>query len=533
MTPRRYAGDPINPHILFVLRFDMNVGTNMSLFLGIFLDWDITVMGSFRFFCTITRGLPVFDSSTTETNMRIGRSKPLYFAQGAFIASVLLLSVGYSPYFMTAPVMGCFSLSVATGSLLATLVTCILIATGKVASRIISKRVIALAIVLMIIGLGIFIRSFFIAEKIIVLLIIGGLSFGVGEIIIIFSWGYLFARLNSRQILFYSVMALASCSFIPLICWLAEPSISLIVLSVACVAGLSVPAYQVFKEGSLGIEAVTDHEMETIRLPLRKALSTMKMISFGPLFGMALSSFTSGIFFTQTEGMAWPLFLCPIIAAACLMPFILTHYQEATPMWLYRLALPVIAAVLVCVKVLPANELSSNLFANGMLVLFCLAGILSWGFIVEMMKHAEFSPTFIVAGSQGVLSFSVLVGCAIGVIIKPDMRITVLAVADIVFFAYLAITLFWFFKHRSEEKIYLKATALDIEERCDCVSKAYELSPRESEILLYLGRGHSSPYIAKSLYISENTARSHMKNIYRKLGIKSKDELIRIVEKAE
>jgi DNA-binding CsgD family transcriptional regulator len=53
-----------------------------------------------------------------------------------------------------------------------------------------------------------------------------------------------------------------------------------------------------------------------------------------------------------------------------------------------------------------------------------------------------------------------------------------------------------------------------------------DLSPREAEVLLYLAMGRSDSYIAEVLFISKNTVKGHIKNIYRKLNIHSKQELL-------
>ncbi|WP_407641840.1 response regulator transcription factor [Arabiibacter massiliensis] len=52
------------------------------------------------------------------------------------------------------------------------------------------------------------------------------------------------------------------------------------------------------------------------------------------------------------------------------------------------------------------------------------------------------------------------------------------------------------------------------------------LSKREVEILQYLCKGRSRPYIAETLYLSENTVRTHSKNIYVKLGVHNRQELL-------
>lgn len=45
------------------------------------------------------------------------------------------------------------------------------------------------------------------------------------------------------------------------------------------------------------------------------------------------------------------------------------------------------------------------------------------------------------------------------------------------------------------------------------------LSPREQEILTFLAKGSSGPQIAKELYLSPATVRTHLANLYGKLGV--------------
>ena len=52
------------------------------------------------------------------------------------------------------------------------------------------------------------------------------------------------------------------------------------------------------------------------------------------------------------------------------------------------------------------------------------------------------------------------------------------------------------------------------------------LSPRETEVLELLSKGKSYSLIAKDLFITKETAKSHIKNIYSKLQVNSKSEAI-------
>lgn len=54
----------------------------------------------------------------------------------------------------------------------------------------------------------------------------------------------------------------------------------------------------------------------------------------------------------------------------------------------------------------------------------------------------------------------------------------------------------------------------------------YGLSAREVEILEFLIQGRSAPYISKELYVSINTIKTHMKRIYQKVDVHSREELL-------
>lgn len=65
-----------------------------------------------------------------------------------------------------------------------------------------------------------------------------------------------------------------------------------------------------------------------------------------------------------------------------------------------------------------------------------------------------------------------------------------------------------------------------LEDACGRLAEDRGLSRREREVLLYLAQGYTSPYIAQALFISDSTVRSHTKSIYRKIGARSRTEVI-------
>ena len=70
-------------------------------------------------------------------------------------------------------------------------------------------------------------------------------------------------------------------------------------------------------------------------------------------------------------------------------------------------------------------------------------------------------------------------------------------------------------------------------ERCRALAKEKGLSSREFEVLVLLCRGRSAPYIAETLYLSENTVKTYRKRIYQKLGVHDKQELLDLIDAHE
>lgn len=67
--------------------------------------------------------------------------------------------------------------------------------------------------------------------------------------------------------------------------------------------------------------------------------------------------------------------------------------------------------------------------------------------------------------------------------------------------------------------------------RCDAAAERYGLSPRERDVFDLLVRGRSIEYIAQSLTISFNTAKPHIRHIYVKTDVHSRQELQELLDR--
>ena len=62
------------------------------------------------------------------------------------------------------------------------------------------------------------------------------------------------------------------------------------------------------------------------------------------------------------------------------------------------------------------------------------------------------------------------------------------------------------------------------------VAKVYRLSPRETEIFFLIAKGRNAEYVQQKLVISTHTAKTHISNIYHKLGVHSSQEMLDLIE---
>ncbi len=65
-----------------------------------------------------------------------------------------------------------------------------------------------------------------------------------------------------------------------------------------------------------------------------------------------------------------------------------------------------------------------------------------------------------------------------------------------------------------------------LENRCKLVSNHYKLTSRECEVLSLLVEGRNEPYISEALTVSRATVKTHIKHIYQKIDVSSRQELL-------
>ena len=68
-----------------------------------------------------------------------------------------------------------------------------------------------------------------------------------------------------------------------------------------------------------------------------------------------------------------------------------------------------------------------------------------------------------------------------------------------------------------------------IESRCAHAARTFDLTRREEEVLALLLKGCTRSGIARELFVSGDTVKTHIRNLYRKTGVTGKDELVQAI----
>lgn len=208
---------------------------------------------------------------------------------------------------------------------------------------------------------------------------------------------------------------------------------------------------------------------------------------------------------------------------------------------MYRWLIPVI----LCGLVLLSIETYWTRFLSLMLLTVVQFGfdIIIWIYFSRIVRKGVCSGSFAIGINRGFIQAGVLVGSVLAMAAPSwvgDGATTLQLIVLVLSGAMTSVVLMVLNRKDELERMTLvesgaqmpsEAGVVDYDAVCDRLAGACGLTPREREILGYLARGRSLPYIRDELILSKNTVSTHAKNLYKKLGIHSRQDLFDLVEK--
>ncbi len=357
--------------------------------------------------------------------------------------------------------------------------------------------------------------------------VLGGIATGVGSFFTCLIWLNLYARLDLKSALLNVAISMSLCAVINWLLDTMDLAWCAPVFGVLVVVSLAIP----LGCGALEFDGRDEPSFEGT-WPIFK---NMGSVAFSPLLGLLIYAFVMGAW--RNEIVLSYSVQCAgfLVAGGCIVPFFFLRFDRPMLPFIYQVFLPCVAIVALCVSYLQGLESFGMWTTMGIFILYGIVGILSLAAIAAIAHAAEFSVGFITSLSYGLFVGISLLGLACVNLIPwiANNTMTVLVVVSVLYFAYLAVSpnlIAWLSVEGKDATENLPAPEKSLAERSDEVAGSYSLSPRETEILRYLGRGHTSRFIADTLLISDNTARTHIKNIYRKLGVTSREGLYQLID---
>lgn len=156
--------------------------------------------------------------------------------------------------------------------------------------------------------------------------------------------------------------------------------------------------------------------------------------------------------------------------------------------------------------------------------------------VVHSLK-ADAIPSF--AFVYGSMQVGILLAKPVGMLVSEMLRSTGANLSYIVAFAVIAVVVIAMFPLHGKSVTDAQAAALESAlskpgtseaDRLASLASAYGLSPRETDVFMLLARGRSLPFIQQELHIATGTAQTHVRHIYGKMDVHTRQEFLDRIE---
>lgn len=364
-----------------------------------------------------------------------------------------------------------------------------------------------------------------------------GLLLAVSTVVLSVAWGAYLAQFNLRQALLWLAVMVGVAALVELLLSSVTFAVGLIVFAVLVPLSCLVPCWLAWRGRLIAVREAGEAESRSApTLGAMAQLRQMAQVVAMPFVGLMVFAFMMGARkFVLFDVVHMEVLGC-VLGAVVVLPICLMRTRVPLMPLIYRVLVPLFALLLIFLNCFPAST-GPMWFAAWMSYAFYGAvAILALAGLVAVAHASEFSPGLIfgttVAGFSGCSLLGVI--AAQTVLFQIEGGGPALLVVSTLYFVYLLASALLAPWKRDRGDIVLEEGAdaakavpvRDVAARCEELARACGLTPREGEILGYLGRGHGIAFVADALVISESTVRTHVKSIYKKLGVNSREELV-------
>lgn len=228
--------------------------------------------------------------------------------------------------------------------------------------------------------------------------------------------------------------------------------------------------------------------------------------------------------------------------ASCIIIIIDVSYKHIlTEKTQLKLFLPLAAATVFPLAVFGST--GKLIFLALIFLVFMLSFVTNLSAISECVRIFELSSIRVFSYGRAGNIFGVLLGYVVGIFAFNSPPVETIYVFAGVIFVFIIASTFFIEDHYpvssevGDDAVFSNQDPRNRKgswmKRCRIVADRYNLSPRQTEVLILLAKGRNTGFIQEQLVISSHTAKAHIYNTYRKIGIHSRQELLTLIESVE
>lgn len=351
----------------------------------------------------------------------------------------------------------------------------------------------------------------------------GAIICGIGEAFLALTWGRIFARFKLRDALLNVAVASLGGSVVYGIIVASQPLIGVGVFVAAAILAAVVP---LLVGGTMG--EVRKHTRKDDSLA--EAISSFK--SFAnvieePAIGLFVFAFFMGLTCYFFFEIFW-VYIAAMVASSCLLAVIVfLPLKVPLTRFLYRSFIPILAVIVLAIsnitQVLFADSLLDMFF---MLLLYTFAAVLTLATLCAIANASEFSSDTIFSTALVLFAVASLAGLVCANLLANEVVLVIMTIITTLYILFIFVSRSTRAGRNEGELEVSESEPGAISVSCMELAETHALTAREYEVLVYLAQGYGNGYISEALFISPNTVRTHVHNLYRKLGVKSREQII-------
>ncbi|MEG0375153.1 MAG: LuxR C-terminal-related transcriptional regulator [Raoultibacter sp.] len=371
-------------------------------------------------------------------------------------------------------------------------------------------------------------------------LIAAGTFLGVGDALLNITWGRFCAELPPRK----AYLFIIGCQTAALVLYASTfilPDFAIIAAVIIALAGVAIVLVKTPNPAPAPFDPA--------------ALKTVFSELWRPIFGTSVFAFLTGVmpwisgqYDGSVDAMRALSFASSALMLLLLAIPVVIFKQNVRIENAFKLILPIVATGFLLLPIIwngfggIVNAfVGAGSYAAG-LVLWCLAA--------DSARKHGLSAITVFSLALGVTTLASALGKAFGyfggrAFTEGDISITAISLVSLYLLSMIALFLFKRQKpvakpkpaHQADSETTDRKPTNEHEEirraTCRALAEQHDLTDREADVLMLLSQGQSVASLAEQLKISENTAKTHIKKTYRKLGVHSKQDVIDLCREQE